>query len=105
MFAYEVLFTVTIICIIFLRHSIQHYTQQLVKDTNTYIKELCNIPTVNLGQSEQRQRKIQRERLQDEFTSTLNIFQSAQKSAAQKEKEQMNKAKEKAFGEPILGRY
>lgn len=33
------------------------------------------------------------------------MFQAAQKSAAQKEKEQINKAKEKAFGEPFLGGY
>lgn len=83
-------------------HSIQHYTQQLVKDTNGYIKDLSNFPPAPL-QSEQRQRKIQRERLQDEFASTLNTFQATQKSAAQKEKEQINRAKEKAFGEPVLG--
>lgn len=75
-----------------------------MKDINGYIKELCNIPAA-LGQSEQRQRKIQRERLQDEFGSVLNAFQSTQKNAAQKEKEQVNKAKEKAFGEPVLGVY
>lgn len=33
------------------------------------------------------------------------MFQGAQKSAAQKEKEQVNKAREKAFGEPFLGSY
>lgn len=82
----------------------QHYTQQLVKDTNGYIKDLSNFPPSQIH-SEQRQRKIQRERLQDEFASTLNLFQAAQKSAAQKEKEQIIKAKEKAFGEPILGGY
>lgn len=75
-----------------------------MKDTNGYIKDLSNFPPSQI-QSEQRQRKIQRERLQDEFTSTLNLFQAAQKSAAQKEKEQINKAKEKAFGEPFLGAY
>lgn len=76
-----------------------------MKDTNAYIKDLSNFP-VSPIQSEQRQRKIQRERLQDEFTSTLNLFQAAQKSAAQKEKEQITIAKERAFGEqPILGSY
>lgn len=55
-------------------HSLQHYTQQLVKDTNGYIKDLANI-SPSLSQSEQRQRKMQRERLHDEFTTTLNLFQ------------------------------
>lgn len=87
-----------------LSHTIQHYTQQLVKDTNGYIKDLSTVP-VAPAHSEQRQRKIQRERLQDEFASALNMFQAAQKSAAQKVKEQMNRAREKAFGEPFLGSY
>lgn len=76
----------------------------MAKDTNGYIKDLNNFPPSQI-QSEQRQRKIQRERLQDEFTSTLNLFQTAQKSAAQKEKEEILKAKEKAFGEPFLASY
>ncbi|CAH1169506.1 unnamed protein product [Phaedon cochleariae] len=85
-------------------HSIQHYTQQLVKDTNGCIKELGTIPP-SLSQSEQRQRKMQRERLQDEFTSTLNMFQQVQRSTAHKEKEQVNKAKAHAYGEPHLSGY
>ncbi|RZC42286.1 Syntaxin 2 domain containing protein, partial [Asbolus verrucosus] len=85
-------------------HSIQHYTQQLVKDTNDYIKDL-NAISPSLVQSEQRQRKMQRERLQDEFAATLNMFQPAQRSTAQKEKEQVNKAKALAYGEPFLSGY
>lgn len=46
---------------------------------------------------------MQRERLQDEFTSTLNRFQAVQRSTAQKEKEQVNKAKTQAYGESFLG--
>ncbi|CAH1101918.1 unnamed protein product [Psylliodes chrysocephalus] len=85
-------------------HSIQHYTQQLVKDTNGYIKELSTVPP-SMSQSEQRQRKMQKERLQDEFTSTLNMFQQVQRSTASKEKEQVNKAKAQAYGEPHLIGY
>lgn len=84
------------------RHSVQHYTQQLVKDTNGYLKDLSNIPAA-LSQSEQRQRKMQRERLTDEFTSCLNSFQAAQRSAAHKEKEQVNKAKAQVYGDPFAG--
>ncbi|CAH0547271.1 unnamed protein product [Brassicogethes aeneus] len=85
-------------------HSIQHYTQQLVKDTNGCIKELNNIPA-SLSQSEQRQRKMQKERLQDEFTSALNMFQAVQRSTASKEKEQVNKVKAQTYGDPIIGSY
>lgn len=48
---------------------------------------------------------MQRERLQDEFAATLNMFQAAQRSTAQKEKEQVNKAKAQAYGEPFLSSY
>lgn len=48
---------------------------------------------------------MQKERLQDEFAATLNMFQAAQRSTAQKEKEQVNKAKAQAFGDPFLGIY
>ncbi|KAF2902600.1 hypothetical protein ILUMI_03578 [Ignelater luminosus] len=85
-------------------HSIQHYTQQLVKDTNGYIKDLSTAPMAPT-QSEQRQRRMQRERLQDEFTSTLNMFQAAQRSAAQKEKEQVNKAKAQVYGDMFSGGF
>lgn len=46
---------------------------------------------------------MQKERLHDEFASILNLFQSAQRSAAQKEKEQMNLAKIQTFGDPFAG--
>lgn len=87
-------------------HSIQHYTQQLVKDTSGYIKDLSVLNNQNATPSEQRQRKMQRERLQDEFTSALNMFQQVQRSTAQKEKEQVNKAKAAAYGnDPYLPGY
>lgn len=83
-------------------HSIQHYTQQLAKDTSVCIKDLSNSPAAPTV-SEQRQRKLQRERLQDEFTSALNMFQAAQRNAAQKEKDIVNKAKVQAYGDPFAG--
>lgn len=46
---------------------------------------------------------MQKERLQDEFTSALNMFQTVQRSTASKEKEQVNKAKAQAYGgEPFI---
>lgn len=40
-----------------------------------------------------RQWRLQRERLQNDFTKALNAFQAAQRTAAQKEKEVIKKAK------------
>jgi len=59
------------------RHQIQHYTQQLAKDTSVHLRDLAILAN-NSGSTspgEQRQRKMQKERLQDEFTSALNSFQ------------------------------
>ena len=46
-----------------------------------------------LSPSEQRQWRLQRERLHNDFTKALNSFQAAQRTAAQKEKEVLKKAK------------
>lgn len=86
-------------------HSLQHYTQQLVVDTSGYIISLSSLPP-SLSQSEQRQRKMQRERLQDEFTSTLNRFQQVQRRTAQKEKDEIKKTKQQMYGDqPFLPGY
>ncbi|XP_031846778.1 syntaxin 7 [Nomia melanderi] len=86
-------------------HQIQHYTQQLAKDTSVHLRDLAIIAT-NSGSTspgEQRQRKMLRERLHEEFTSALNSFQTVQRLAASKEKEMVRKAKANAgiapFGE------
>lgn len=68
------------------RLDIQHYTQQLAKDTSTNLKDLSKIP-LPLLQSEQRQWKMQKERLTDEFATALNHFQQAQRNAHTREKE------------------
>ncbi|KAI4500740.1 hypothetical protein M0802_003951 [Mischocyttarus mexicanus] len=83
-------------------HQIQHYTQQLAKDTSGHLRDLAN-NSGSTSPGEQRQRKMQRERLQDEFTTALNSFQAVQRLAATKEKEMVRKAKASAgiapFGE------
>ena len=78
------------------RHQIQHYTGQLAKDTSTHLHELSN-GVSTLSQSEQRQWRLQKERLHNDFTKALNSFQAAQRTAAQKEKEVI-KASKKATG-------
>jgi t-SNARE complex subunit (syntaxin) len=78
-------------------HQVTHYTGQLAKDTSKHLKDLSSISTGSVdgiaSQSEQRQWRLQRERLQDDFTTALNKFQAAQRLAAQKEKEVIKKTR------------
>ncbi|XP_034058117.1 syntaxin-12-like isoform X2 [Gymnodraco acuticeps] len=71
---------------------IQHYTNQLAKETNKHLKELGSIP-LPTSPSEQRQQKIQRDRLMNDFSAALNNFQAVQRSAAEKEKESVARAR------------
>lgn len=71
---------------------IQHYTNQLAKETNKHLKELGSIP-LPISPSEQRQQKIQRDRLMNDFSAALNNFQAVQRSAAEKEKESVARAR------------
>ncbi|KAK7909754.1 hypothetical protein WMY93_014438 [Mugilogobius chulae] len=69
-----------------LRNSLQQKQQQgnqLAKDTDKQIKAFASLPPG----PDQRQRKLQKERLLNEFSSVLNNFQKTQRQAAQKEKE------------------
>jgi len=72
-------------------HQIQHYTGQLAKDTSKQLKELNGFPPEHA--LDPRQWKLQRERLQADFTKALDNFQRAQRSAAQKEKDAIKKYK------------
>lgn len=59
-----------------------------------------NIPS-GLLQSEQRQFKLRRERMADEFTTALNAFQVTQRTTAQKVKEQVKRNRSLAMGDPF----
>lgn len=84
-------------------HQIQHYTQQLAKDTSANLKELTGL-SLPASSSEQRQWKMQKERLAEEFTTALNMFQATQRRAAQKEKEQMQRVRANSgLGDPFGG--
>ncbi|KAI4873651.1 hypothetical protein NFI96_001174 [Prochilodus magdalenae] len=61
----------------------QQYVNQLAKETDKCMKEFTSLPVT----ADQRQRKIQRERLVGDFSNALAIFQKAQRQAAEKEKE------------------
>uniref|UniRef100_A0A3P9Q6J8 Syntaxin 12 n=1 Tax=Poecilia reticulata TaxID=8081 RepID=A0A3P9Q6J8_POERE len=64
---------------------IQHYTNQLAKETNRHLKELGSIPL--------RQQRIQRDRLMNDFSAALNNFQAVQRRAAEKERESIARAR------------
>jgi len=72
-------------------HQVQHYTNQLAKDSSKQLKELHDYSAEDA--LDPRQWKLQRERLQSDFTRALDNFQRAQRSAAQKEKDAIKKFK------------
>ena len=73
-------------------HQVQHYTNQLAKETNTYIKDISQL-SQPASQSDLRQRKMQKERLMSDFSSALNNFQAAQRQAAEKERASVARAR------------
>ncbi|XP_006239128.1 syntaxin-12 isoform X1 [Rattus norvegicus] len=70
----------------------QHSTNQLAKETNELLKELGSLP-LPLSASEQRQQKLQKERLMNDFSSALNNFQVVQRKVSEKEKESIARAR------------
>lgn len=72
----------------------QHYTNQLAKDTNEHLKDLSTMfQNLGLPSSEQRQYKILKERLTNDFSEALRNFQTTQRQAAQKERESVMRAR------------
>ncbi|XP_059212661.1 syntaxin-7 isoform X2 [Centropristis striata] len=61
----------------------QQQGNQLAKETDRLIKAFCALP---VG-PDQRQRKIQKERLVNDFSAALNSFQKTQRQAADKERD------------------
>ncbi|KAE8602459.1 hypothetical protein XENTR_v10014001 [Xenopus tropicalis] len=59
------------------------YAHKIAKDTDRCLKDYASLPL----ESDQRQRKLQKDRLVSEFSSVLNNFQKIQRQAAEKEKE------------------
>uniref|UniRef100_A0A672NGZ2 Syntaxin-12-like n=1 Tax=Sinocyclocheilus grahami TaxID=75366 RepID=A0A672NGZ2_SINGR len=71
---------------------VQHYTNQLAKETNKHLKDLGSL-SLPVSLSEQRQQKIQKDRLMNDFSAALNNFQAVQRRAAEKEKESVARAR------------
>ncbi|KAG8444565.1 hypothetical protein GDO86_009649 [Hymenochirus boettgeri] len=59
------------------------YTNKIAKDTDRCLRDYVSLPS----ESDQRQRKLQKDRLLNEFSSVLSNFQRIQRQAADKEKE------------------
>ncbi|XP_018425504.1 PREDICTED: syntaxin-7 [Nanorana parkeri] len=69
-----------------LRHQLQQkiqFVNKLAKDTDVCLKDFTSLP----ADSDQRQRKLQKDRLLNEFSSSLTNFQKIQRQAAEKEKD------------------
>jgi len=67
---------------------LQHYTGQLAKDTAVQLKELHDLPAVDASA------RVQKERLQDDFTKVLDSFQRVQREAAERERAGLAVARE-----------
>uniref|UniRef100_A0ACB8FT06 Uncharacterized protein n=1 Tax=Sphaerodactylus townsendi TaxID=933632 RepID=A0ACB8FT06_9SAUR len=71
---------------------LQHTANRLAKETNEYLKELGSLP-LPLSALEQRQQKLQKERLMNDFSAALNNFQAVQRKVSEKEKETVARAR------------
>ncbi|NXN97455.1 STX12 protein, partial [Rhinopomastus cyanomelas] len=71
---------------------LQHTANRLAKETNEYLKELGSLP-LPLSASEQRQQRLQKERLMNDFSTALNNFQAVQRRVSEKEKETVARAR------------
>lgn len=69
-------------------HQIRTYTQQLIKDTDSSMKEVLNYKDRHL--------KIQKDRLVDEFTAALTSFQALQTKFVELEKNAVRQQKNAA---------
>lgn len=67
---------------------LQHYTGQLAKDTAIQLKQLHDLPAVDASA------RVQKERLNDDFTKVLDSFQRVQREAAERERAGLASARE-----------
>jgi len=75
---------------------LQHYTGQLARDTAQQLKSLGELQGLDARE------KMQKERLQDDFTRALNSFQKIQTDAAQKEKADLAAARKDSGVDPHI---
>lgn len=73
-------------------NGIRKDTTDLVQETFTLLRGLSSLPPAD-NQTEKKQRKIQKERLTDQLTQSLNGFQSLQREAEVKEKKSYQRSR------------
>ncbi|KAL4236640.1 Syntaxin-12 [Mactra antiquata] len=73
-------------------HQITHSTNQLAKDTNKDMQALARLPSSGNAQ-QTRQIKMQKERLTEQFSDALKNFQTIQRTAAEKERASIKRAR------------
>uniref|UniRef100_A0A224XHV8 Putative snare protein pep12/vam3/syntaxin 7/syntaxin 17 n=1 Tax=Panstrongylus lignarius TaxID=156445 RepID=A0A224XHV8_9HEMI len=73
-------------------YQIKHYTNLLAKDTSSMLLQLSQVQ-IPQSPPEHREYKMQRERLAEDLTAALNAFQQIQRTAYQKEKEEVQKSR------------
>lgn len=81
-------------------HKMQHYTHQLCQDTSKLMKELSTLPLAG-NQSEQKQQRMLKDRLTNEFSGVLSSFQAAQRQLADREKATINTRNASTTNDPF----
>jgi len=70
-----------------------HYTKQLVQETNSQVKDLNRLATEAASDSERKQRRMQKDRLVEKFTTTVNEFKEVQLRATETQKACVQRAR------------
>ncbi|XP_078317835.1 syntaxin-7-like isoform X1 [Crassostrea virginica] len=71
-------------------HQLTHHTNQVAKESNKLMKDLAHLTVPG---SEQSKWRMQRDRLTDEFSTALKNFQTIQRTAAEKERASVARAR------------
>lgn len=71
-------------------HQLTHHTNQVAKDTNKLMKDLVHL---TVPAAEQSKWRMQRDRLTDDFSTALKNFQTIQRTAAEKERASVARAR------------
>ncbi|XP_011422089.3 syntaxin-7 isoform X2 [Magallana gigas] len=71
-------------------HQLTHHTNQVAKETNKLMKDLAHL---TVPAAEQSKWRMQRDRLTDDFSTALKNFQTIQRTAAEKERASVARAR------------
>jgi len=74
-----------------------HYTKQLVTETNAHVKQLNQLAGDTGSDSERKQRRMQKDRLVEKFTTTVNEFKEVQLRATETQKACVQRARQSSM--------